>query len=162
MILCITFYYMQVCFELLDTDNDGRLNEAEMKEALEMLITIYHDNQPLKMDSRGSSNNEETSVTVDAPADEGTPPDNEGTPPANEGTPPANEGTPPANEGITPSDEGATPNSEPSDNRQPCCDVDLILEQFKENFQVSIYGTCVHSYMYMYMYYTCMEYTFIS
>ena len=33
-----------VCFELLDHDQDGRLNKREMKEAVEMLMKLKEEN----------------------------------------------------------------------------------------------------------------------
>ena len=45
-----------VCFELLDFDQDRRLNRPEMKKALEMMIKIQEDNSPLPL-PMGCSNN---------------------------------------------------------------------------------------------------------
>ena len=54
-LLCVTLCVCSflVCFELLDVDKDGRLNESEMKRALVMMTTVLKDNSPQTQDCNG-------------------------------------------------------------------------------------------------------------
>lgn len=57
-----------VCFELLDFDKDGRLNEAEMRKALVIMTTVLKDNSPQTQDCNGLPHETTpTGVAADSP-----------------------------------------------------------------------------------------------
>lgn len=88
--IIIIYLCSVVCFQLLDTDQDGRLNRTEMKESLEMMKKVQIDNAP--------------------PEEEAPPTD-----------------ASPGNDEV---------NAPTEEERQPCCNVDSMLEQFEASFQV--------------------------